>query len=120
MHWPWMICYRMALAMIFTLTLCATFLTREINAIPPKPCPDCICAIEAKMEDITANALFPAGFPKHFRKPPTDCSSSNPNCKCVEVDPVTECEVQSGKAVAKPGEKVNEINICRQLSKINA
>ena len=73
-------------------------------------CPDCFCALEAKLKDKKFNEGFGPWFQSVFRKEPFTCPPTNyyyRRCECTEVRTITSCSLDVWRIRAVSGKKVS-------------
>ena len=81
-------------------------------------CPDCFCALEAKVKDKEFNAAFLPWFQSVFRKELFTCPKTTYNyrrCECAEVRTIIKCSLTVYRIKAVTGEKVSVFNFYPSL-----
>ena len=81
-------------------------------------CPDCFCALEAKLKDKKFNAKFLPWFQSVFRKELFTCPKSTyyyKRCECAEVRTIIKCSLTVYRIKAVPGKKVSVFNFYPSL-----
>ena len=104
---------------LITVFIIVTSLAPTRASLWAPPCPDCVCAIEARQHDVASNK-FPDGFERVFKKEFLDCEKKNPHCHCKESHVSKECTLKIGIVKAQPGHKVskNHIILIKQTTHI--